>query len=204
MEKTVQRPARQWGAAGRRLAAGLGVLALAAALSACSGFKNAPDEFAVVRSAPLTLPPDYQLRPPQPGAARPNVARLQEQAEEVLLEEGRARRAAGDAAAPAASPGEAALIERAGAADVDPNIRHVIDREFGAFASEDEGFFESLLFWQPDEAPGAALGEVPDEVIDPVGESERLRENAVLGKPATAGDTPVIKRREKALLEGLF
>ena len=196
MNRTVHRPARpRQRGAGRALATGLGVLALAAALSACAGLKNAPDEFAVLRSAPLTLPPDYQLRPPQPGAARPNVARVQEQAEGVLLDEGRTRRA-GEAAAPAASPGEAALIERAGAADVDPGIRHIIDSEFGAFASEDENFFESLLFWQPDDPPG--------EVIDPEGEAERLRENAILGKPATAGETPVIKRRQRALLEGIF
>ena len=198
MDKTVHRPARpRQRGAGHTLAAGLGVLALAAALSACAGLKNAPDEFAVVRSAPLTLPPDYQLRPPRPGAARPHVARVQEQAEGVLLDEGASRRA-GDAAAaaPAASPGEAALIERAGAADVDPGIRQLIDSEFGAFASEDENFFESLLFWQPDDPPG--------EVIDPVGEAERLRENAILGKSATAGETPVIKRRKRALLEGLF
>ena len=197
MDKTVHRPARpRQRRAGRALATGLGVLALAAALSACAGLKNAPDEFAVVRSAPLTLPPDYQLRPPRPGAARPHVARVQEQAEGVLLDEGASRRAGAAAAVAAASPGEAALIERAGAADVDPGIRHIIDSEYGAFASEDENFFESLLFWQPDDPPG--------EVIDPVGEAERLRENAILGKSATAGETPVIKRRKRALLEGIF
>ncbi|HUN51459.1 MAG TPA: DUF3035 domain-containing protein, partial [Candidatus Sulfotelmatobacter sp.] len=30
--------------------------------------KSGPDEFAVVTKAPLTLPPDYALRPPAPGA----------------------------------------------------------------------------------------------------------------------------------------
>ena len=30
-----------------------------------------PDEFAVARQAPLVIPPDYSLVPPQPGAARP-------------------------------------------------------------------------------------------------------------------------------------
>ena len=30
--------------------------------------KSAPDEFAVVKRAPLTLPPEYGLRPPRPGA----------------------------------------------------------------------------------------------------------------------------------------
>jgi len=30
-----------------------------------------PDEFAVESRAPLTIPPDFELRPPQAGAARP-------------------------------------------------------------------------------------------------------------------------------------
>ena len=51
--------------------------AVLSALGGCSGVseslgfaKQSPDEFAVVRNAPLTLPPDYTLRPPQPGAPR--------------------------------------------------------------------------------------------------------------------------------------
>ena len=46
------------------------------ALSGCSDAKeqlgltrSAPDEFAVVKRAPLAMPPDYTLRPPRPGAA---------------------------------------------------------------------------------------------------------------------------------------
>ena len=43
-------------------------------LTACgrSGVNRArPDEFATARQAPLVIPPDYALTPPQPGAARP-------------------------------------------------------------------------------------------------------------------------------------
>ena len=80
---------------GRGLALGLGALALAATLSACEGGigdalglgKNAPDEFAVVRSAPLTLPPDFTLRPPRPGEARPNEESVREQAKVALFNE---------------------------------------------------------------------------------------------------------------------
>ena len=37
-----------------------------------------------------------------------------------------------------------------------------------------------------------------------VEESRRLRENAALGKDVTAGETPTIERRKKALFEDLF
>ncbi|RDE05381.1 DUF3035 domain-containing protein [Sphingomonas aracearum] len=44
----------------------------AALLSGCGkrGYDRArPDEFAVARQAPLVIPPDFSLVPPQPGAA---------------------------------------------------------------------------------------------------------------------------------------
>ena len=187
---------------GRGLALGLGALALAVTLSACEGGigdalglgKNAPDEFAVVRNAPLTLPPDFTLRPPRPGEARPNEESVREQARVALFNEAGAL--AIDDSTAAATQGEAAFVERAGAADVDPNIRHIVDREFSGYASEDESFIDSLLFWQEEQPPG--------EVVDAAAEAERLRENAEAGKPVTAGETPTIKRREKALLEGVF
>ena len=54
------------------LAAGLASVVL---LSGCGAGKSLdrarPDEFAVARQAPLVIPPDFALVPPQPGAARP-------------------------------------------------------------------------------------------------------------------------------------
>ena len=198
MRRGARQTIRYWGA-GRGIAAGLGALALAASLSACDGLgdafglgKNAPDEFAVVRSAPLTLPPDLTLRPPRPGAPNANEASVREQAESVLLQES----GAGSAESPAATSGETAFIERAGAADVDPNIRRIVDREFSGYASEDESFVEALMFWREEQPPG--------EVVDAEAEAERLRETIEAGEPVTAGETPTIKRREKALLEDLF
>ena len=199
---TAHRPVWRRGA-GRNLAAALGALTLAATLSACEGGlgdalglgKNAPDEFAVVRNAPLTLPPDLLLRPPRPGEPRPNEAPISEQAESVLLNDSGAR-SADIAMATTASRGEVAFIARAGAADVDPDIRRIVDREFSGYATEDESFVDSLIFWRDDEPRG--------EVIDPAAEAERLRKNVEAGEPVTAGETPTIKRREKGFLEDIF
>ena len=68
------------------------VLGAAASLGACSGTvqenlglgKRSPDEFQVVRRAPLVLPPDYSLRPPAPGAPGPVTQDTAAQAEEIL------------------------------------------------------------------------------------------------------------------------
>jgi hypothetical protein len=68
---------------GRRGVAAFSAVCLigASVLSGCSDFKRAigleptmPDEFEVESRAPLTIPPDFDLRPPKPGAPRPQEA----------------------------------------------------------------------------------------------------------------------------------
>ena len=68
------------------------VVTLAATLTACGVFeeqlglnKQAPDEFRVVARAPLTLPPDFTLRPPEPGVARPQEGTTAQQARKVIF-----------------------------------------------------------------------------------------------------------------------
>lgn len=43
-----------------------------------------PDEFAVETQAPLTIPPDFDLRPPKPGASRPHVVTTEAKARHLL------------------------------------------------------------------------------------------------------------------------
>ena len=44
----------------------------------------------------------------------------------------------------------------------------------------------------------------PGTAVDAGKEAQRLRENTALGRPATEGTTPVIKRKKQGWLEGLF
>jgi hypothetical protein len=41
-------------------------------------------------------------------------------------------------------------------------------------------------------------------VVDAERETRRLRENQALGRPASEGDTPIVRRRQRGLLEGIF
>lgn len=43
-----------------------------------------PDEFAVESRAPLTIPPEFDLRPPTPGAPRPQEATAADRARRVI------------------------------------------------------------------------------------------------------------------------
>jgi DUF3035 family protein len=47
-----------------------------------------PDEFAVESRAPLTIPPDFNLRPPEPGAPRPQEQSSEQQAEQIMEQAG--------------------------------------------------------------------------------------------------------------------
>lgn len=80
----------------KMLAFTAGVTALAL-LTGCGGRRlggGGPDEFAVARQAPLVIPPDYSLTPPQPGAARPQDNNPQAQALDALFGGSAARSAA--------------------------------------------------------------------------------------------------------------
>ena len=50
-----------------------------------NGRSSTPDEFAVVRNAPLIIPPDYSLTPPAPGTASVSPGEAQSQAIEALF-----------------------------------------------------------------------------------------------------------------------
>ena len=58
-------------------------------LSACGGSgifnRDRPDEMAVQRQAPLVVPPDFSLVPPQPGAPRPMEGTAQQRALEAMF-----------------------------------------------------------------------------------------------------------------------
>jgi len=181
------------------------ILAVALSLGACGGFreelglnKSSPDEFRVVSRAPLTVPPDFALRPPAPGTPRPQVGTPTDQARRALtgvspedLSQG-----AGGETPDGRSAGERAILGAAGAENADPAIRQTVDRETNRINAESEDFLRSLIFWRKEDPPGL--------VVDPEGEARRLQENATLGRDVTVGDTPTIERKEKAILEDIF
>ena len=85
----------------------LGVACLAGVglLSGCSDFKQIigldptmPDEFAVESRAPLTIPPDFNLRPPEPGAPRPQEESTDKQAQQIMEQAGPGRAGTKEAA----------------------------------------------------------------------------------------------------------
>ena len=206
--KAVSRSVKPRSIVARALVAG-GLIVTGFAASGCSDMRQAvgleksmPDEFRVVARAPLSMPSDYGLKAPRPGATRPQETKIPDKARQIVIDGNAARtnNAVLDKRFRGRPAGELALLKKAGTNKIDPNIRRLIDRESTTLASLKEGFAEKLIFWKKPTPQGV--------VVDPKLEARRLRENAALGRPVTTGETPVIKRKGGGLFgnitEGIF
>ena len=137
-----------------RTAAVLTLTASVFALGACNSLtagaglaKITPDEFLTVSTAPLTVPPEYGLRPPAPGQPRPQELAPESAARQILL---------GQRQAVTRSEGEQQLVAQAGGDRADPLARYVIDDEFGDLAHKEEGWANRIMFWRRDDAASQA------------------------------------------------
>ena len=175
-------------------------LAAPLALSGCGGAGNdvvrtfgltrdAPDEFQVTTRAPLSMPPDFTLRPPQPGAERPQELSQRDQAQAALVPDSVLTTQSGSD-----SPGQAALLAESGPA-APANIRSRVDAD-AQRATNNVSLTDRLMFWKDTPPPGV--------VVDPAKETQRLRSNAALGDKPSIGDTPIIQPRSPGFFGSLF
>src|SRR5271154_6335132 len=152
----------------RSLCTSAALLTATLLVTACSGdvertfglTRDAPDEFTVTPRAPLSMPPDYTLPPPRPGASRPQELSAQQAAEAALAPGA----VLGGAAGPD-SAGQQALGNQAGP-PAPPDIREKLNQE-ASLDNPRTGLTDTLLFWRSTPEPGAPL--------DPAKESQRLR-----------------------------
>jgi hypothetical protein len=120
------------------------ILAAGAALatSGCqslNGAPTSPDEFRVVKKAPLVVPPDYNLRPPQAGQAQPF---------EVDPTRAGVATAFGTNVGANASAAERALVASAGANAVSPIIREQVDFEEAKIIRKSTSVTDRVMFWR--------------------------------------------------------
>lgn len=180
-------------------------IAAALSLSACGlgdalGLgKRSPDEFAVVKREPLIVPPELELRPPRPGAPRPQVGTPGDQARAALT--GRPveqilarRRAAGSRAGTAGSEGERALLARTRTAADDPQIANEIAVERPLPAEVDASMFSHILTWQPGSS---------DAPVDAAREAQRLLTAPDQDRAVGGEDPPAVIRRDQTPLQDL-
>lgn len=154
------------------------VAASALSLGACSNLRQSigltkvtPDEFLTVSTAPLTVPPEYGLRPPAPGQPRPQELAPESAARQILL---------GQRQAVTRSAGEQILVAQAGGDRADPLARYVVDDEFGDLAHKEENWANRIMFWRRDDAASRAATTTQTSdgavTIDAASEYARLQE----------------------------
>ncbi len=154
------------------------VLTSTVALGACSSGPRTPDEFRVVRKAPLTVPPEYNLRPPSPGEARPQE--LYPDAEARVAVFGR------DLGANA-SAGERALVAAAGAGATDRMIRAAVDFDSSQSLKKSESFADEVLQYGEGQS----------------GDDASVAAEQAAAEEVTGGGDVLIRRRSATKLPGL-
>lgn len=188
----------------------LGAAACAVLLTGCGGGleeslglgKSSPDEFQVVRRAPLSVPPDMQLRPPRPGQVADNRITSEENVRQTIF-------GASERSRPlmqitfddlesgfGPSEGEIAFLDRAQADRALPGIRGIVDAETGETVDSNEYLIDRIMFWRE---PG-------DTVVDAAAERERLRADADAGLDSTGegAATTTTRSRNPGLLDAIF
>jgi hypothetical protein len=185
----------------------IALFGLTALLAGCSDItdtlglgRNPPDEFAVVDRPPLALPPDFDLRPPQPGAPRPQDESTNKRASTMLFGPGaqvsstpdRGFLAGNGTSNASHSDAEKALLETAGAAKAETGIREKVDREASQKVVGTRHLVDELLWWRKTEAPATT--------VDAIAEAERLQESKEKGEPVNQGATPVIEKKKSGWL----
>jgi len=185
-------------ASARRLVPAGAAIGLALALAGCSGdeltrtfglSRDAPNEFVVTTQAPLSMPPDFSLRPPEPGAPRPGVQSDRRQAEAALVPQVEL-----DPAATTMSPGQQALVTDAGPT-APTDIRSRVDAE-AVHDTPNQGLIDRMMFWKTPQPAGV--------LVDPTKEQKRLQQNAALGQSPEVGQTPIIQRKPTSLFGNIF
>lgn len=175
--------------------------ALAMGLGGCQSLRSTfgldqppPNEFIVPPEASLLMPPAFNLRPPQPGAPNAHAIRPRNEAQAALL--GQANGGTSGTSGAASDPGLAALLNMTGAANSNPAIRQTVDAASQHLTAQRRSFVSRLLFWQTPPPSGTALNAKQ--------EAQRLRNEQASGEPVNRGQIPIIKRRQRGWLGGIF
>ena len=175
----------------RKLTLGVAIAGLLAATGCTSISKglglrqSAPNEFNILTKAPLVVPPEYNLRPPQAGESSYENNYTQQAAREALI---------GDVDAAEPSIGEQYLLVKSGALRANPEIRVEIDG-VNSVERKTESFSSQVMNWENGQAVDGA-----NQPLDPDAEARRLN---LINSATGGGEVEITRRPGTAKLPGL-
>lgn len=150
-----------------------------AATSACTSSGNGgatPNEFRVVTKAPLSVPPEYSLRPPSAGSTTP--AEVEAATTSVTT-------AFGTTHGQNASASEKALVAAAGANAANSAVRAQIDYEETRSIRKSTSISDRIFFWRKDKPEDAASAATDNATGDQPVTIERTNGGPRLRLPGT-------------------
>lgn len=195
-------------------------------LTACGGASGiretlgidnrAPDEFRVVSRPPLSVPPQFNLRPPSADAQSPIVIPADKQARSIIT--GAPVQSENDigydnsvdtAVVPVesasidknnaktkASGNNSSFLSKIGADKADPKVRgELVEQKLQAQEKKEEGSWWSNL---------TSTADKKDTLVNAEQEAKRIKDNKTANKPVTEGQTPEVKDKDRGLLGNIF
>jgi hypothetical protein len=171
----------------------LSIFLIGSLLSGCDSIskavlnkKSSPDEFSVYTRAPLSIPREFGLKAPKPGASRPQEVSPRSKAKVAVM--GRQSGRAGQVASIQGSRGVMVLLRDTGGLKATSNIRQQINNEADDRIAARASITDKLLFWEAKQ-----LDEV---VVHPLKEAHRIKQAVTKGKKITGTGSVVISRQE--------
>lgn len=158
------------------LAAGAALAATAACTSNGGNNNSTPNEFRVVTKAPLSVPPEYSLRPPGAGSTTPA---------EVEAATTNVTTAFGTTMGVNASAAEKALVAAAGANAANPAVRAQIDYEESRTIRKSTSITDRVMFWRKDKPEDAAAAATDNATGDQAVTIERTSTGPRIRLPGT-------------------
>jgi hypothetical protein len=128
-------------------------------LGGCDTFRNIfgtdhyePDAFAVTDHPPLIMPPDYIVRPPRPGAERPNAVSATVKAQKTVL----GSQVSGSSEP--ATQGEKDILGKASEKQpVTPKIREIVDEESQTDSTVSGTVLNKIQSWKKEASDNLTL-----------------------------------------------
>lgn len=171
--------------------------------------KSAPDEFRVVSRPPLSVPPQFNLRPPgDTNGAALNTAPAHVKAQSLILNDGEGNTYelpapnADTAVVPvtvtntqAANSAESQFLKNAGADVADSSVRGALEEEKinKQLKTEESSWWDSMTTWEKKEP-----------IVDAKKEAERIEKNEKEGKPINEGEVAEKKDKDRGVLGRIF
>ena len=166
--------------------------------------KEPPDEFADVTKAPLVMPPDYNLRPPKPGAAPTNQYSPTESAAASMFGEDPAeiaKQMTGDY-----SQEEKLILATSGAAVSDHAIRQQLAADAKSMEATNDDLTNKLLFQTgPDPQAGNPLdSDSEKQRLDAAKSSQQTNSTVTPDDAKDSKDSATIDKSGNGWLDGIF